>query len=205
MQGNQNDFKKDKHSFYPVVINGKDLSVVKNAKILGVTISNDLKWNDPVEQAIKKANSRLYFLVQLRRAGVGAGSLIKLYCTVIRLVLEYGAQVFHHKLQDYFCEDLERVQKQALSIIAPDLPYQLCLDSFELESLSVRREKLCCKLFNEISDEQHNLHSLLLPRHHSSYNLRRQRTFSLPGFKTECFKKTFIPAMCSRHKPALPI
>ena len=97
----------------------------------------------------------LYFLVQLRRAGIGAESLINFNSTVIRPVFEYGAQVFHHKLQDYLCEDLERVQKRAFSIIAPGLPYQLCLDSFELESLSVRREKLCCKLFNEISDEQH--------------------------------------------------
>ena len=54
------DFKKDKHSFDPVVINGKDLSVLENAKILSVTIFNDLKWNDHEEQAIKKANSRLY-------------------------------------------------------------------------------------------------------------------------------------------------
>ena len=179
--------------------------MVKNAKILGVTISNDLKWNVHVEQAIKKANERLYFLVQLRRAGVGAESLIKFYCTVMRPVLEYGAHVFHHKLQGYLREDLERLQKRALSIIAPDLPYQLCLDSFELESLNVRREKLCCKLFNEISDEQHNLHNLLPRRHHSSYNLKRQRTFSLPGFKTERFKKTFIPAMCSPYNPALPM
>ena len=59
------------------MINGKDLSMVENAKILGVTISNDLKGNDHVEQAIKEANSRLYFLVQLRRAGVGAESRIK--------------------------------------------------------------------------------------------------------------------------------
>ena len=97
----------------------------------------------------------LYFLVQLRRAGVGAESLINFNSTGIRPVLEYGAQVFHHKLQDYLCEDLERVQKRAFSIIAPGLPYQLCLDSFELETLSFRREKLRCKLFNEISDEQH--------------------------------------------------
>ena len=75
--------QKKKHSFDPVSINGKDLSMVENAKILGITISNNLKWNYHVEQAIKKANRRLYFLVQLRRAGVGAKSLIKFYCTVI--------------------------------------------------------------------------------------------------------------------------
>ena len=103
--------------FYdPVLINGKDLSVVENAKILGVTISNDLKWNDHVEEAIKKANKRLYFLVQLRRADFGAESLSKFYCMVIRPVLEYRAQVFHHNLQDYPCEDLERVQTNGLCI-----------------------------------------------------------------------------------------
>lgn len=57
--------------------------------------------------------------------------------------------------------------------------------------LSVRREKLCGKLFNGIADEQHNLHSLLPPRNHSSHNLRRQRTFSLPGFKSERFKDIY--------------
>ena len=110
------DFEKNKHSLDPVSINGKDLSVVKNAKILGVTIPNDLKWNDHVEQAIKKANKRLYFLVQLRRAGVGAKSLIKFYFTVIRPVLEYGAQVLRHNLQYCLCEDLERVRTNGLCL-----------------------------------------------------------------------------------------
>ena len=45
------DFEKNKHRFDPGLINGKDLSVVENAKILGVTISNDLKWNDHIEQS----------------------------------------------------------------------------------------------------------------------------------------------------------
>ena len=102
---------------------------------------------------------------------------------------------------------LRGFRKGAFSIIAPGLPYQLCLDSFELESLSVRREKLCRKLFNdEISDEKHiSTCSLLPPSDYSSYNLRRQGTFSLPGLKTERFKKTFISAMGSCHNLALPI
>ena len=65
---------------------------------------------------------------------------------------------------------VKRVQKRALSIIGPDLPYQLCLDTFELVNLSVQGGKLCRKLFNEIYDEQHNLHNRLPPRHHSSHN-----------------------------------
>ena len=60
------DFKKYKHEFDPVVVDGKELSVVNSAKILGVTLSDDLKWNDHVSDCIKKANRRLYFWFYLR-------------------------------------------------------------------------------------------------------------------------------------------
>ena len=52
-------FEKNKHSFDPVLINGKDLSVVKNAKILGVTISNDLKC--PRRASYKKGQQETEF------------------------------------------------------------------------------------------------------------------------------------------------
>lgn len=46
------------------------LTPLNSAKILGVTLSSDLTWNDRVSEAIKKANNRLYFLVLLKKAGV---------------------------------------------------------------------------------------------------------------------------------------
>lgn len=114
------DFKKNRHAFQPVTVDGKDLYVVSSAKILGVTLSNDLTWNDYVSEAIKKANKRLYFLVLLRRAGVDPRDIINFYCTVIRSVLEYCSPVFNLALPEYLSNDIERVQKRALSIILPD-------------------------------------------------------------------------------------
>ena len=58
-------FKKKKQSFDPVVVGGKELSKKQRAKILGVTISKDLKWNGHVYESIRKANKRLHFLVLL--------------------------------------------------------------------------------------------------------------------------------------------
>lgn len=58
-------FKKNKQSFDPVVVGGKELSKEQRAKILGVTISKDLKWNGHVYESIRKANKRLHFLVLL--------------------------------------------------------------------------------------------------------------------------------------------
>ena len=57
----QIDFKTTKQSFDPLTVNGKKLPVVKNAKIVGLTISNNLKWSDHINEVIKKANKRLYY------------------------------------------------------------------------------------------------------------------------------------------------
>ena len=49
------DFKKNRHALKPVIADGKELSVVSSAKILGVTLSSDLMWNHHVNEAIRKA------------------------------------------------------------------------------------------------------------------------------------------------------
>ena len=39
---------------------------VKTAKLLGVTISADLKWNEHVDKIVAKASQRIYFLTILK-------------------------------------------------------------------------------------------------------------------------------------------
>ena len=49
-------------------IDGSDIAQVFHAKLLGVTISQDLTWNKHEEDIVKKAGKRLYMLYQLKRA-----------------------------------------------------------------------------------------------------------------------------------------
>ena len=51
-----------------VVIDRKEVEVVSNAKLLGLTISANLTWNVNIEEVVKKGSKRLYVLVQLKRA-----------------------------------------------------------------------------------------------------------------------------------------
>ena len=51
-----------------VVIDRKEVEVVSNAKLLGLTISANLTWNVNIKEVVKKSSKRLYFLVQLKRA-----------------------------------------------------------------------------------------------------------------------------------------
>ena len=84
------DFKIVKSEFDPIVINDRELCVVDHAKILGVTISNSLQWNDHICNIIKKANKRLYFLVLLRSANLPSSDIVRfvlyLYSACVRIL-----------------------------------------------------------------------------------------------------------------------
>ena len=55
-----------------------------NYKLLGVQLSDDLKWNNHVDYIYKKASKKLYSLLVLRRAGVEQRNILKVYLTTIR-------------------------------------------------------------------------------------------------------------------------
>ena len=100
-----------------ITINDKEIEVVSSAKLLGVVVSDNLKWNAHVESICKKAATRLYFLKQLKRAKVPPKDMLLFYTTCIRPVLEYACPVFHNSLPQYLSNEMESLQKRSLRII----------------------------------------------------------------------------------------
>ena len=119
-----------------VVINRKAIEVVSTVKLLGLNISSDLRWNCHVAEISKKVASRLYFLKQLKRANIPAKDLLIFYLTCIRPVTEYASPVFHNALPAYLSAELEQLQKHAMRIIFPFVPYSTALNQANLETLS---------------------------------------------------------------------
>ena len=133
-------FSTTKIDFDPIIINNKEIEVVSQAKLVGLTISNDLKWNSHVKNICKKASTRLYFLRQLKRANVPSKDLLLFNVTCIRPVVEYACEVFHDSLQAYLSDDLERLQKRDCRIILPDHRYNEAMDQLGLVILAARRQ-----------------------------------------------------------------
>ena len=88
-------FSKVEKDLDPIILNDKVLEIVDHAKILGLRVSCNLKWNDHVSEVVKKASTRLYFLSQLKRSNVGSKELVQLFKSCIRSLLEYACPVFH--------------------------------------------------------------------------------------------------------------
>ena len=106
------------------------------------------------------------------RANVPTCDIIRFYFTCNIPVFEYCAPVFHHAFPGYLCNDLERVQKRALSIISPGLSYTDNLNTHNISTLKNRNfsRQLCPILITSFTIFFYAITLLIM-------NLRRQRRF----------------------------
>ena len=84
--------------FPPIEINGKPLEVVDEAKLLGLTITSNLKWNSHVNNIVLKSSKQIYLLVQLKRTKVSIQDILQFYSVCVRPILEYASTVFHYSM-----------------------------------------------------------------------------------------------------------
>ena len=139
-------------------LNRENLEVVTQAKLLGVIITNDLKWDKNTEYLVKKANSRMQLLRKVAEFASSIEDKKNIYVLYVRSILEQSSVVWHSSLTKENAEDLERVQKAALRIIIGKecMNYDDALLKADMESLEDRREKLC-KNFAEKSIKSGNI------------------------------------------------
>ena len=181
-------------------MNGQPLEVVKSAKLLGLKLTNNLLWNEHINATIKKASKRFFFLIQLKRANVSLKDLVLFYITCIRSVLTYAVPVFFDGLPNYLKIELERVQKRAFSIICPNIPYIQALQDANIPTIVDYSEHVCQKVFNSIvNDSENKLFKLLPTSNNSSYELRKNKRFKIPEWKTNRCRNTFIMANCIKY------
>ena len=121
--------------------------IVKEAKLLGVIINDQLTWDPNTESLVKRANARMRLLHKLVEFEVPHKDLLNIYVLYVRSILEQSCQVWHSRLTLENITDLERIQKNALKIILKGsyVSYAQALDELNLESLYDRRELLCLK------------------------------------------------------------
>ena len=71
-----------------ITVNNVQIERVGSFKLLGVTKTSDLKWDTHVTNVHRKACQRRYFLRLLKRAGVDGSSMIQIYMSIIKSLLE---------------------------------------------------------------------------------------------------------------------
>ena len=140
-------------------INGHEIDLVEEIKILGVILTSDLKFSSNTEYIVGRAFKRIWMLRRLKNLGASGEQLIDVYIKQVRSVLELAVPVWHSSLTLANKLDIERVQRAALQIIlGSDYDsYTSACDQANLLTLDERRNKLCKKFtFKAARHSKHN-------------------------------------------------
>ena len=106
---------------YEFTYNGETLRVVNDIKYLGVWISSDLKWNTQGKKIVEKAKKRQgEWMKVMYNKNLSVYNRINLYKTMVRPVIEYGAEVWWPTEQQL--KELEKVQRECAKTILGVVP-----------------------------------------------------------------------------------
>ena len=106
------NFSKQNQFTTDIVLQGEKIETVKETKLLGTVITDDLKWIRNTEYLVKKANMRMKMLQIASKYTSKYSDLKTIYKLFIRSILEQSAVVWHSSLK---VNNLKEYRNQQLS------------------------------------------------------------------------------------------
>ena len=93
---------------------GQRLESADELKLLGYYMGRRPRPDIHLREMRRKFGARSWILRILKHAGIPNQSLVQVYTSLVRPILEYPSNVFHPALSDEMSESLERLQRVAL-------------------------------------------------------------------------------------------
>ena len=187
-----------KHKFTTdLTLKNQKIEIVDQAKLLGLILTNDLKWEQNTDYLVKDANRRMVMLRAASKFTSDKHVLKQIYYSRIRCKLEQSAAVWSSSLTKKNSDDLERVQKSAVRIINGKNyeSYSRTLKDLDIMRLSERREIICLK-FAKNSLKLSNF-KRLFPEHANLHGMkkRKQEKYSVSKCNGKRYAVSSIPSM----------
>ncbi|KAK3096436.1 hypothetical protein FSP39_000095 [Pinctada imbricata] len=179
-------------------LHGHTLEREESSKYLGITISQDLKWNIHVNNVTSKANRSLGFI---RRNLRGCRPSVKeaAYNAIVRPTLEYAASVWTQYTNQQITS-IERVQRRAARFVTNNyrdyIPGAVTgmIAHLGWESLATRRAKsrltMMFKITHGLVDIPHEQHLVAGDRRTRGNNQFREIATSEDAYKYSFYPRT---------------
>ena len=100
-----------------LTLNGRTIDQVQEVRLLGVLLSDDLKFDSNTHDICRSAFARISMITKLKYAGVEETDLVEIYTLFVRSLLEYCCVAWHSSITQAQSYDIERVQRTALKVI----------------------------------------------------------------------------------------
>ena len=191
------NFSKKYQFTTKLFVGDENIEVVKDTKLLGTIITDDLKWSKNTKEIVRKSYQRMQILNNAAKFTANIHELKNIYLTYIRSILEQSAVVWHSSLTLKNRRDLERVQKSAVRVILKRkyTSYKDGLRKLNIPTLEKRRELLCLRFAKRCleNDKVKNLFPKVQTKH--KMKKRNEKKYKENKTKTTRYKKSAIPFM----------
>ena len=169
------------------------LKQVKETKLLGIIIADDLTWHRNTDNLVKRAYMRMVIIRKLYDFRIQLKDLIKIYILYIRSIVEQSCVVWASSITEEEKQKLERVQKIALRIILKDKYISYCnaLQFTNLLTLE-RRTKLMYNFAIKCTRNENTVHMFPLNKNKST---RVSEKYKVPFAYTSRLANSAIPSM----------
>ena len=138
--------------FMPALnIDGADIELVEEMRLLGVVLTSDLKFSRNTKYIVERGYKRVWMLRRLKTLGASDHQLVDVYIKQVRSVLELAVPVWHSSLTVADKISIERVQKSALHIILglEYDSYKSACQLLDLETLEARKKEIVPKIWHQ--------------------------------------------------------
>ena len=176
-------------------INNIQISQVKETRLLGCIIRDDLKWVSNTNDLIKRAYARMTILRKLVQFEVPKCDLVHIYTLFIRSILEQSCVVWGAAITQEESKALKRVQKCCLKLIFQDqyISYENGLLLAGLSDLENRRNKLSYRFAKRCTENPKAKH--MFPKNEWTKSTRNPEQYKVPFAYHSRLKNSAIPKM----------
>ena len=182
------------------MVNGFKIDRVKEQKVCGLWLTDDIKWEKNTRELTKGAFARISMLTKLKYVGVALDELVEVYKLFVRSLLEYCSVVWHSSLTIENIQRIERVQKASLRIILGEMyvDYGAALEMCNLTTLYERREDRCLNFAKKCLG--HPLNRRFFPLNPNCHDLheKSKEKYTVNFAKSGALKKSAIPYLQRR-------
>ena len=141
-------FNRSRNFDFPPALQFQDgslVEIVSETTLLGVKITDNLKWRQNTSYICLKARQKLWTLKRMQSLHLNKFELFDVYTKEIRSILEYAAPVWHASISKKEKSEIESIQKFAFKIILQNkyTNYYRACALFQTVTLEQRRQEIC--------------------------------------------------------------
>ena len=177
---------------------GTQIECVPSVRLVGVILSQNLRWNENTKYICEKARRKLWILRRMQGLDLNEWQLFDVYTKEIRSILEMAVPVWHSSLTKMQSKEIEKVQKIALKLILKHnyVSYDLACKKFNTTTLEERRTHLCYRFASKNLKSDHSYFTKIV----KNVNTRdKSRCLKVKEIKCnfDRYRKSSIPCLAN--------